>query len=299
MWTQDSTDVDDTAEAFDDFGNALAAADLNGDGTDDLAIGVFGEDVNGISSAGAVSILFGTGGGLQATSPADQFLFQGNQGIRDTPEVGDNYGSALSGGDFNGDGTADLAIGVPGEDVVDTDDGAVSVLLRRGGRQQAVSPDDLLLSQSTSDIADEPDFFDGYGAVLSGADFNDDGFADVVVGIPDENLGTAIDAGAANIVYGGAHGPAGHEPRRPVPHPGQHQREGRGRGPGHLRGRARRRMTRGGCGTDRTVFEPTIRTTHSDRQRPRARAWLIAFRWLRLDHSQDQQDHARSGVSLS
>ena len=212
VWTQDSTDVDDTAEAFDDFGNALAAADLNGDGIDDLAIGVFGEDVDGISSAGAVSILFGTAGGLQATSPADQFLFQGDQGIRDTPETGDNYGSALDGGDFNGDGIADLAIGVPGETVTDTGDGAVSVLFGAASGQQALSPDDLLLSQSTADIADDPDFFDAYGAVLSGADFNDDGFADVVVGIPDENLGTAIDAGAANVVFGGASGPQGTSP---------------------------------------------------------------------------------------
>jgi len=212
-WTEDSTDVDDTAEAFDDFGNALTAADLNGDGVDDLAIGVFGEDVNGISSAGAVSILFGTvAGGLQATSPADQFLFQGDQGIRDATEVGDNYGSALFGGDFNGDGFGDLAIGVPGETVVDSGDGAVSVLFGGAGGQQAISPDDLLISQSTADIADDPDFSDGYGGVLSGADFNDDGFADVVVGIPKENLGTAIDAGAANVVFGGSSGPQGTSP---------------------------------------------------------------------------------------
>ncbi|HXJ66142.1 MAG TPA: FG-GAP repeat protein [Actinomycetota bacterium] len=132
--------------------------------------------------------------------------------MRDTTEVGDNYGSALDGGDFNGDGIGDLAIGVPGETVVDSGDGAVSVLFGGAGGQQAVGPDDLLISQSTSDIADDPDFFDGYGAVLSGADFNDDGFADVVVGIPKENLGTAIDAGAANVVFGGSSGPQGTSP---------------------------------------------------------------------------------------
>src|SRR5262245_5735108 len=43
--SQDSTGVDDDPETFDLFGYALAAGDFNGDGFDDLAVGVIGEDI--------------------------------------------------------------------------------------------------------------------------------------------------------------------------------------------------------------------------------------------------------------
>ena len=41
------------------FGAALAAADFNGDGADDLVIGAPGEVVNGVAGAGAATVLFG------------------------------------------------------------------------------------------------------------------------------------------------------------------------------------------------------------------------------------------------
>src|SRR5688572_15693243 len=40
FWNQDSADVEDMAEQEDMFGWSLAAGDFNGDGYDDLAIGV-------------------------------------------------------------------------------------------------------------------------------------------------------------------------------------------------------------------------------------------------------------------
>ena len=47
FWHQDSPGVANTVEAGDAFGTALASADFNGDGFDDLAVGVPGEDVGG------------------------------------------------------------------------------------------------------------------------------------------------------------------------------------------------------------------------------------------------------------
>ena len=38
--------------------------DFNGDGYDDLAIGVFGEDIGSINSSGAVQLLYGSVNGL-------------------------------------------------------------------------------------------------------------------------------------------------------------------------------------------------------------------------------------------
>jgi hypothetical protein len=41
------------------------------------------------------------------------------------------------------------------------------------------------------------------------ADFNHDGFADLVVGVPFEDIGSISDAGAVNVLYGSAAGPTG------------------------------------------------------------------------------------------
>jgi hypothetical protein len=65
------------------FGTALAIGDFNGDGIDDLAIGVPGEDVDGISNAGAVNVLYGSAGGLRSAD--DQLWQQGTAGIAGAP----------------------------------------------------------------------------------------------------------------------------------------------------------------------------------------------------------------------
>src|SRR5215204_5534200 len=63
LWSQDSPGIGGAAEPDDLFGEALAAADFNGDGAADLAIGASGEN----SFAGVVQVLYGSGTGLTAT----------------------------------------------------------------------------------------------------------------------------------------------------------------------------------------------------------------------------------------
>lgn len=94
------------------FGAALASADFNDDGYDDLAIGAPFESVSGVSEAGRVYVLHGGPGGLAATADTIFSQAAGGGGI----ESGDEFGAALETGDFNGDGYFDLAVGAPGED---------------------------------------------------------------------------------------------------------------------------------------------------------------------------------------
>jgi hypothetical protein len=117
----------DLPEPGDFFGLSLAVADFNGDGFADVAAGAPGEELAGLLEAGAVSVFYGAPG---ISLRGGQFWHQGSHGVRDKVEAGDRYGWALTAGDYTGDGIADLAIGVPLEEVnTITDEGATGVLL--------------------------------------------------------------------------------------------------------------------------------------------------------------------------
>ena len=129
LWHQNSPGVLEAAETSDFFGSALAAGDLNGDGRADLAVGSH-ERLGDAVLAGAVHVLYGGASGLSADG--NQFWHQNSPGILDAAEDGDEFGGfpgTLAAGDLDADGRADLAVGVPFEDVgPETSAGAVSVL---------------------------------------------------------------------------------------------------------------------------------------------------------------------------
>ena len=95
-------------------------------------VGVPSEDVGDTYDAGAVNVIYSNAAGL--TSDGNQFWHQDSPGIEGMAEDSDWFGKALASGDFNGDGAADLAIGVPYEDLVAGADaaGMVNVLYAGG-----------------------------------------------------------------------------------------------------------------------------------------------------------------------
>jgi hypothetical protein len=89
--------------------------DFSGDGRYD-ALSAFQEKTSGaVTDAGAVLVMYGKSVGL--TSDGSQVFTQDMAGVADAGEAGDQFGAALSAGDFNNDGFADLAIGAPGESI--------------------------------------------------------------------------------------------------------------------------------------------------------------------------------------
>jgi hypothetical protein len=152
--------------AGDWYGMALTAGDFDGDGFDELAVGIPGEDLYSWFNIGAVEILYGWSGGLHRRSGRDDFWTQGDSGTMDGPEEGDKFGSALAAGDFNNDHYADLAVGIPGENVTTIDDaGAVHILY--GSADGITATGNQFWHQDSAGVEGVAEEWDSFGISLA------------------------------------------------------------------------------------------------------------------------------------
>ncbi|MBM3765670.1 MAG: hypothetical protein FJW32_09780 [Acidobacteria bacterium] len=215
-------------DEYDHFGFSLAAADFTGDGKTDLAIGIPYEDVvvyntstahtESIAGAGRVEVIYGCTSTLNNCGRIS--FSQATPGVPSSPEPSDFFGYSLAAGDFNGDFRADLAIGVPSENVGDiVNAGAVNVLYAGAGGLQG---DGAQIWTQNSIYGSSPSVFEGspseahdqFGFSLAAGDFNGDLRTDLAIGVPFEDIvsdrtGTLTviqNAGQVDIVYGSPSG---------------------------------------------------------------------------------------------
>jgi hypothetical protein len=155
----------------DEFGTAVAAGDVDGDGADDLIAGahqLFRQD-----ASGKAYVFYGPLNGAISAGNADAILI----GEDSDPEDDDLFGETVaSPGDTNGDDVDDVLVGAPFNYAGGTRSGRVYLFHGPlSGTIQASAADRIITGSE----------FDLLGTALAaGDDANDDGLADLLMGAP-------------------------------------------------------------------------------------------------------------------
>lgn len=116
-WTQGNTGVVGTPEEDDAFGASIVMGHLDAGPTDDLAIGVPGDVINGKPSAGSVNILLGSPTGVTTAGEGGARFHQDTSGVPGTVELQDGFGREVSIANVQSKTQGSLIIGVPREKV--------------------------------------------------------------------------------------------------------------------------------------------------------------------------------------
>lgn len=162
----------------DAFGHGVEGlGDFGGDGIPDLAVGARFHDAGG-TDTGAVWVLHLNADG----SVQSEFALDGSTSGPDGWMIaGGEFGSDIAAlGDFNGDGTGDIAVGAPGTDDGGERAGAVWVLILKPDGQPKLQ---VKLSETSGELTIFLSDNDQFGERLAAAgDLGGDGVPDLLVG---------------------------------------------------------------------------------------------------------------------
>ncbi|MHA5049748.1 FG-GAP-like repeat-containing protein [Streptomyces sp. SD15] len=168
-------------------GYAATIADINKDGYGDIVTGNFMEksaEAPHGGLGGAITVTYGAAGGLSTRAPVR--ITQDTAGIPDTAEKNDGFGWSLSSGDTNGDGYADIAVGVENETIGSAKKAGIVVVLR-GSSAGLTGPGAKSFSQNTTGVPGTAESLDFFGSAVQLTDITGDGRAELVASARNEN----------------------------------------------------------------------------------------------------------------
>jgi hypothetical protein len=177
------------------FGFSLRTGDLDGDGTDDLAIGALLSSPQGRNQAGEVDVIYGQSnfGDTSVDANATQIFGFDPQ---------DETGISIAIGEHNGDGRSDLVVGAHRADGLDNnrpESGEVFVFL--GGTPLARGQIIDLTAASPSFVIFGGQAGDSFGKHIQMADIDANGKIDILIAAQqDDTPEGRIDAGSISIV---------------------------------------------------------------------------------------------------